>query len=93
MISIEECKHIEELSKLEFSDDEREEFLKVFDSIIDFASQINGAVAEGETSFIKTIKLQDLREDEVKESLSQDEVVLNAPNKNKGCFVVPRIME
>ena len=30
MITIEECKHIEELSKLEFSEDERKKFLEDF---------------------------------------------------------------
>ena len=93
MVSVEEIKHLEELSKLEFTDEERTEFQKSFESIVEFASQIQNANVEGDVSFIKTIKMEDLRDDEIGESLSQDEVVLNAPNKKKGCFVVPRIMD
>ena len=93
MVSVEEIKHLEELSKLEFTDEERISFQKEFDSIVDFASQIQNAKVEGGVSFIKSIKLANLREDEVGTSLSQDEVVTNAPSKKKGCFVVPKIMD
>ena len=93
MVSIEEIKHLEDLSKLEFTEEERVEFQKSFESIVEFASQISNAKTEGNKSFIKSIKMADLREDEVGQSLAQDEVVLNAPSKKKGCFVVPRIMD
>jgi len=93
MVSVEEIKHLEELSKLEFTEEERIDFQKDFDSIVEFASQINNAKTDGGVSFIKTIKMDDLREDEAKDGLLQDEVVSNAPSKKKGCFVVPRIMD
>ncbi len=92
MISNEEFKHLAELSKLEFSDEERDKFIKDFNSVLDFASQINSAKVENK-SFIKSIPLKDLREDVAQSGLSQDEVVSNAPLKKKGCFVVPRIMD
>lgn len=93
MITIEECKHIEELSKLDFSEQERERFLKDLSSIVEFASTITNASSNLDDRKINTIKLDDLRNDEVKESLTQDEVVSNAPVKKKGCFVVPKIMD
>lgn len=92
MISIEEIKHLEELSNLQFDQEERESFKKSFDAIIDFASQISQVKTDGQ-SFVKSIKLEDLREDQVKESLSQDKIISNAPEKRRGCFVVPKIME
>ena len=93
MITIEECKHIEELSKLMFDDQEREEFLKGFSSIVEFASTIsNESTNIGDRHFDK-IKLDDLREDESRDGFTQEEVVSNAPVKKKGCFAVPRIME
>ncbi len=92
MISNEEFKHLAELSKLEFSDVERDKFIKDFNHILDFASQIINAKVE-EKSFIRSIPLEDLREDIVKQGLTQAEVVSNAPKQKKGCYVVPRIME
>jgi len=93
MVSIEEIKHLEELSKLEFTDEERLKFQQEFESIVEFASQIQNAKTDDGISFIKSIKMEDLREDVSRDGLTQDEVVTNAPNKKKGCFVVPRIMD
>ena len=93
MVSIEEIKHLEDLSKLQFTEEEREKFQQEFDSIVGFASQIQNANTEGQASFIKSIKMEDLREDVSRDGLTQNEVVSNAPSKKNGCFVVPRIMD
>lgn len=93
MITIEECKHIEELSKLEFNEQDREKFLKDLSSIVEFASTISTETSNLNDRKFNTIKLEDLREDKARESLSQDEVVSNAPVKKKGCFAVPKIMD
>lgn len=93
MITIEECKHIEELSKLEFNEQDREKFLKDLSSIVEFASTISTETSNLSDRKFNTIKLEDLREDKARESLSQDEVVSNAPVKKKGCFAVPKIMD
>ena len=93
MITIEECKHIEELSKLEFSEDERSKFLEDFSSIVDFASTISNQTSNLNDRKFNTIKLDDLREDVAKDSFDQEEVVSNAPMKKKGCFAVPKIMD
>ncbi len=92
MITIKDINHLENLSKLEFSDEERQKFLSEFENIVAFASQITGAKTE-DKSFIKAVDMNNLRADEPKPSLSQDEVISNAPVKKKGCFSVPRIME
>ena len=92
MLTIEQIKHLETLSKLEFTDEERQKFLTEFDSIVEFASQIQNAKVE-DKSFIKAVDMAELREDEPHSSLTQAEVISNAPRKNKGCFSVPRIME
>lgn len=93
MITIEECKHIEELSKLEFNEQEREKFLKDLSSIVEFASTISSENSNLNDRNFNLIKLEELREDEAKDSLSQNEVVSNAPVKKKGCFAVPKIMD
>ena len=93
MITIEECKHIEDLSKLEFTEEERKKFLQDFSSIVDFASTISNQNSNLSDRKFNKIKLNDLREDVAKEGLEQTEVVSNAPVKKKGCFAVPKIME
>lgn len=39
------------------------------------------------------VALRDLREDEPKESMSQEELLKNAPNHSAGYFVVPQVVE
>ena len=93
MISIEECKHIEDLSKFSFSDSERAEFIKDFDTIVKFASTINKVELNTNKRYINSMKFEDLREDVVGNSLLQEQVTTSAPIKKKGCFVVPKIMD
>lgn len=93
MITVEECKHIERLSKLSFSEEERQNFLTEFDAILGFASRISQEESSLDDRKFDYVKLEDLREDVAKESLSQEEVVSNAPDKKKGCFAVPKILD
>lgn len=92
MISIEEIKHLEELSNLQFTDQQREKFVKEFESIMEFASQISSVECKNE-SFINSIDMDLLREDIIEPSLPQEKIISNAPQKLRGCFVVPKIME
>jgi len=93
MITIEECKHIEELSKLEFNEQEREKFLKDFSAIVDFASTISNHSSNLSDRKFNSINIDDLRDDIAKESFKQEDVVSNAPVRKKGCFAVPKIID
>ena len=91
-MDIKEIKHLAELSKLEFTDDEIEQLSKEFDSIVEMADIIKNAEITGEKN-INSIPMAKLREDEEKESFSTEILLQNAPSKRDGSFVVPRIME
>ncbi len=76
-----EIKTLARLSRLEFSDEEIEKFAPEFEEIIEFANRINEQV-EGDTGSIRevvsrTVKWEDLREDEVKESLPNEKITSN----------------
>lgn len=91
-MDIKEIKHLAELSKLEFSDDELVEFSKDFEKLISLADTIKNANVEGNRK-LNVMELADLRDDTPKESYPSDVLLENAPEKSKGYFVVPRIME
>ncbi len=91
-MDIKEIKHLAELSKLEFSDDELIEFSKDFEKLIRLADTIKNANVEGNRK-LNIMELADLRDDTPKESYPADVLLKNAPEKSKGYFVVPRIME
>lgn len=84
------------LSRLEFSDEEIEKFAPEFEEIIEFANAINVQV-EGDADSIRevvtrTVKWEDLREDEVKESLPCEKITSNVQAEN-GYFTVKRVVK
>ena len=91
-----EIKTLARLSRLEFSDEEIEKFAPEFGEIIDFANRINEQV-EGDTGTIRevvtrTVKWEDLREDEVKDSLPNEKITSNVQAEN-GYFPVRRVVK
>lgn len=86
-----EILHLANLSKLSFSDSEIESFNKDFDNILNFVSDIEKSNIN--SSHQPTIvEIDDLREDEIVDSLSQEDILKNAPEQAEGCFVVPQVV-
>jgi len=88
-----DIKHLATLSALEFSDDRIEGFKNEFNQIIDLVEKISNADVASEKIEYNPIPVDMLREDEVRESFSQDQVLQNAPSKKMGSFSVPLMME
>ena len=91
-----EIKTLARLSRLEFSDEEIEKFAPEFEEIIEFANRINEQV-EGDTGSIRevvsrTVKWEDLREDEVKDSLPNEKITSNVQAEG-GYFPVRRVVK
>ena len=91
-----EIKTLARLARLEFSDEEIEKFAPEFEEIIEFANRINEQV-EGDTGTIRevvsrTVKWEDLREDEVKESLPNEKITSNVQAEG-GYFPVRRVVK
>ena len=86
--------HLATLSRLEFTDSEKESFKKDFSNIINYINLIEKVdVSDIELSKTKLNAKCDLREDEIKPSLSVDLVVKNAPKSMGGAVVVPTVVE
>ncbi len=95
-ISQKEIQTLARLSRLEFSEEEQEKFIPDFEEIIAFADRINGEVV-GDTSSIKevaarTIAWEDLREDEVTDSLPNEKITSNVEAQD-GYFPVRRVVK
>lgn len=94
MVSREDVKHIAELSKLEFSDEELEYFAEEFSKIIEYVGQLKEVNTEGvNPTYNVSSKTQPLREDVVRQSLKKEEVLKNAPEEQYGYFKLPSIMD
>ncbi len=88
-----EIEKLAKLGRLRFSEEELEKFAGEFDEIIAFADTINESV-EGGTDEIRSVgsnlvSYEELREDEVIPSLSNEKIVSNVEDKD-GFFSVKR---
>ena len=86
-------KHLANLSRLNFTENEIEKFKGEFERTMLQIDELQSVDTENIESFNKTIKAQELRDDIIKESLPNEKVVLNAPKKSRGAIVVPKVVE
>ena len=81
------------LSKLEFNDDEIENFRSDLSEILNYMNELNELDTEGIAPLFNVLDLDDItRKDEVTDSLKQEEVLKNAPDKDENFIIVPKII-
>lgn len=89
----EEVLKVAKLARLEFNNDEIEKYQTELNEILNYIDMLN----ELDTENIKPLSqvnndTNNLREDEVKPSLSVKEALKNAPEKIDGTVVVPKVV-
>ncbi len=92
-ISREEVLHVADLARLVLTEEEREivtEQMGTILSYVDKLSEIDTTGVPATTHAHK--KVNAFREDVVSSSLSREEALSNAPQKNEEMFEVPRIL-
>ncbi len=92
--SIEEVKHVAKLAKLGLAEEDIQKFQKQLTDIVDFVGKLQEVDTKNVEPTSQVTGLENVfREDEVKPSLSQDEVLSNAKRTYKGYFMVDAIFE
>jgi aspartyl-tRNA(Asn)/glutamyl-tRNA(Gln) amidotransferase subunit C len=82
------------LARLELSEDEMETFGNQLEQILTYMEQLNRLDTTGVEPTSHAIPIYNIfREDEVKSSLAQEEVLGIAPEQEEGHFKVPKIIE
>jgi aspartyl-tRNA(Asn)/glutamyl-tRNA(Gln) amidotransferase subunit C len=92
-ISEETVDKIAHLARLELSADEKQETMKDMNRILDFMAKLN----EVDTSAVEpliymTDEVNVLREDIVKQEITHEEALLNAPKKDADFFHVAKVI-
>ncbi len=85
--------HLEALSKLEFTEEERENFSTEFEEILSFVNQISEIELGSGLDKDDAITISSLRADEVAPSMPREEALLNVPKQKDGCYVTPLVVE
>lgn len=92
-ISIEEIKKLQVLSALQSTDEELNKLAEDFEQITAFVEEVCSAKIDEVLDFCDAVRVSSLREDEIVESMSIDEVLKNAPEKEKTSFLVPKVVD
>lgn len=94
MITKKDVEHVAKLSRLEFSDDQKEDFTQKLNSIVEYVEQLEAVDVEDVKPTYHVLDIKNVfRKDEVKPSFERKEVVQNAPDEAGGCFRVPKVVE
>jgi len=93
MITEKDVEHIGSLACIDMTDEERELFAKQFNSILDYFKELDAVNTENVEPTYHVIGLTNVfREDVASGSLTQEEVLANAPKHDKGFIKGPRIV-
>lgn len=86
--------HIAHLSRLEFEGEEKEAIKKDMENIISFMSSLQEIDTEGiEPLIFMNEEINHFREDVAVETLTQKEVLKNAPKKDSDFFRIPKVLD
>jgi aspartyl-tRNA(Asn)/glutamyl-tRNA(Gln) amidotransferase subunit C len=92
IISKEDVKHVAKLAELDFSDSEVEKITPQLDKILSHVANISKVDTAAISPTSHTLEIKNVfREDTVRESLSKEDALLNAPEEMDGGFKVPKI--
>ncbi|MCI9112434.1 MAG: Asp-tRNA(Asn)/Glu-tRNA(Gln) amidotransferase subunit GatC [Eubacterium sp.] len=87
-------KYLESLARITLDEDEEKKVGKELQDILTYIDKLNELDTEGVEAMSHCFPLTNvLRKDEVKPSMSPDEIVANAPESQDGTFVVPKTVE
>ena len=92
-ITKEEIEHVALLAHIELTEEEKQRFTEQFNEILSFFRTIDKAPVEDVPPTFHVLELYNItRQDEVEESLSEEDALQNAPKKERGYFKAPRIV-
>ena len=92
-ITLDEVKYVSNLARLELQDGEAEAMTGQLDQILSYVDKLNEldtSQVEPTTQVISTTNA--FREDELRDSLSQEKALANGPRQNGESFVVPKVI-
>ncbi|MEQ9262962.1 MAG: Asp-tRNA(Asn)/Glu-tRNA(Gln) amidotransferase subunit GatC [Owenweeksia sp.] len=93
-INKKEVEKLAHLSRLEFTEEEKENMVADMDKILGFVEKISELDLEGvEPLVYMTDEESTLRKDEVVEQATKEEALKNAPDRDTDYFRVPKVVQ
>jgi aspartyl-tRNA(Asn)/glutamyl-tRNA(Gln) amidotransferase subunit C len=93
-ISLKDVEHVARLARLELSEADKERMRQELDSILSYIDKLRALDTEGVEPTSHAVPMTNvMRDDMPRPSLSQDDMLANAPERSGEFFRVPRIIE
>lgn len=93
-ITKQEVTHVAYLARLHFSEEEKEKFTTQLNKILEYMDQLGKLdTSQIEPTFHAVAQTNVFREDVVQPSISQELSLSNAPDRDRGFFRVPKIID
>jgi aspartyl-tRNA(Asn)/glutamyl-tRNA(Gln) amidotransferase subunit C len=90
----EEVEHVALLGRLQVSEEERERFTTQLNSILQYFEQLQQIDTTGVVPTSHAVPITNVfRADDPAPSLTPEEALRNAPDQDRDCFRVPRVIE
>ena len=90
----EEVEHVALLARLRLTGEERKRFTTQLNSILEHFEQLQQIDTSGVPPMSHAVPMSNvLRDDEPAPSLAPEEALQNAPDQDRDCFRVPRVIE
>ena len=81
------------LAKLKISEEEAEKYTDTLEKQLDYSKALDNIDTDGIKPLAHVLNLENVvREDEVKEGLTIEEALQNAPSKDERCINVPKML-
>jgi len=92
-ITRKEVEYVAHLARLNLGQQELEKMTEQLDKILSYVEKLDELNTENILPTTHAFSISNaFRDDNVRDSLSQEEALANCPNQNGECFIVPRII-
>jgi aspartyl-tRNA(Asn)/glutamyl-tRNA(Gln) amidotransferase subunit C len=93
-LDVETLQKIAHLSRLEINEKDTDQMLRDMSNMLTFVEKLNEVNTDGVAPLTTmSHEINNLREDVAKADLTHDEVLRNAPKKDRDYFRVPKVLE
>jgi len=93
-ITVKDVQHVAKLARLQLSPEEEATLTEQMNAILQYAEKLNELDTEHVKPTTHVLQVSNvMRDDVIKESLSQEAALLNAPDDEDGHFKVPAVLE
>ena len=93
-LTLAQVEHIAELAKLALSDDEKARYQEQLSAILEYAERLQAVDTSAIPPTATVLPLRNvMRADEPRDSMSREDVLVNAPQAEADCFRVQAVLD